>query len=932
MAEVLSFAQTQALAVQSDRLLMTKLFAPRARIDRVPRPRLTSRLTEGLQRKMTLISAPAGFGKTTLLSEWRETSDKDAISVAWVSLDKGDNDLMRVTYLIAALQTVRPNVGTSAQTLMETLRTAHADPPRRETVRRDGPSVSIETVLTCLINDLATTEGEIALILDDAHVIEAQSIHDAIEFLLEHLPSHVHLIIASRTEPPLALSRLRARDQIAELHASDLRFTADEIAEFFRRMMKSDLPLEEVDKLAASTEGWAAGLQLAALSWRQHDDLSQRVSAISGSDRYILDYLVEEVLQRQTEDVQTFLLETAILDRLSGPLCDAVTGQTHGQTMLERLERSNLFVVPLDTTRQWYRYHHLFADLLRDRLGHWQPDLIPVLHRRAAEWYHGGGFAREAIQHALAGKAYDCVVEWLEPIARDMLGHDDVTTLYTWLSALPQPVLCARPGLALKYAWAQVLTARHDDAQQQLAQLEATLDRQADDGWWGELNAIRASIAIRYGDYARAQALLQEAWQRVPSELTLLRGVIAVNRGVAQMMQGQIDQAATSFAEAAELSRAAGNLRTMMLAFNNLGVMYALRGQLRQAADTHRRAIAQLEGQPDRVEPRPVMTNMLHISLGETLYEWNDLDGALSEGQRGMSADAKRATDEQAQLAGYLLLARIQQAQGNVAGAFNTLAEAKQFAEGCKVQWYMVDDLVAMRARLNLLHGDASAALQWADTFTAKLETMPEAIRAHCCQYFTLARVLISHNPQAALELLDRLLPAFEATQQLGGQIESWILRARAHHALGRIQEARAALREALILAEPESFIRLFVDEGEAMQWLVADYRSSIKQPVAAPLKSYADRLLAAFSVSPAMTEAAINPQPTAPENLVEPLSERELEILCLIADGLSNQAIADKLIVALSTIKWHINHLYAKLDAHSRTLAVARAKELGLL
>ena len=425
MPEVLSFAQIQTIDPPPVRILTTKLFAPRARAQRVARPRLTQQLTAGLHHKLTLISAPAGFGKTTVLSEWREVSAKEAVSIAWVSLDKNDNDLTRfLAYVIAALQTIQPDLGKHAQALLS------------------AAPVASEAVLVSLINDLAAFNGEVAILLDDAHVIEAQAVHEAIEFLLENLPPHAHLIIASRTEPPLALARLRARNQLTELHAAELRFTPDEAADFLRRVMKLVLPATELAALIEHTEGWAAGLQLTALSLQHPTDRSRPPGPVTGSDRYILDYLVEEVLQRQTEDVQTFLLQTSILERLTGPLCDAVvdhdTTRANGQAMLELLERLNLFVVPLDAQRQWYRYHHLFAELLRDRLQHWQPERVTDLHQRASAWFAAHTLPREALQHALTAGDCERAAELIEPLVRDGLYRNEIAALHRWLSAVPR--------------------------------------------------------------------------------------------------------------------------------------------------------------------------------------------------------------------------------------------------------------------------------------------------------------------------------------------------------------------------------------------------------------------------------------------------------------------------------------------------------------
>ncbi|MFN8596193.1 MAG: LuxR C-terminal-related transcriptional regulator [Anaerolineae bacterium] len=910
MPEVLTFSQLQTLNAPPERLLRTKLFAPRTRTDRVARPRLTSRLNEGLDHKVTLISAPAGFGKTTLLSEWCETTKRQAVSIAWVSLDKSDNDLTRFcTYLIAAIQSVQPALGQAALTLLQ--------------------SAPAETVLTSLINDLATNDGDLALILDDAHVIEVQAIHDAIEFLLEHLPPSVHLIIASRTEPPLGLARLRACAEITELHAIDLRFTADEISEFFQRVMQIELGAADLDTLVTTTEGWAAGLQLAALSLRQQTDRNISLATLTGRNRYILDYLVEEVLQRQTEDVQTFLLQTSILDRLSASLCEAVTANSApGQTMLELLDRCNLFVVPLDNTREWYRYHHLFADLLRDRLQQWQPELIPALHQRASNWFAAHDLPHEAIEHALRAQTFERAADLIGAEARTLLGRNLSATLCTWCAALPDRLLLARPALALKYAWALLNTSRRAEATDWLNRIEADLRPDAPAFLRGELLAVRAGLAIRANKYADAVEQLREAWTLVPEDAVMLRGVIALNLGVAHMLLGATDIAMRHFVEAAELSRTADNLRSAMTAYNNLGAMQALRGQLHAAAETYRRAIDYLEPRLGTDAAQRAITAMLHIGLAETLYEWNDLDAAWAEAQRAASADVLRVYDEQAQLASYMIQARIQYARGDFEAVRQIIESADEFADQCQGRWFMICELHALRARINLRQNNLDAVRRWADQAKLDPAATPDQLRASSMLYFSFVRLLILQAPLEAVDLLSRLLSAMETKSQIGGQIEALMLLARAHHNLGNTFSANAALIGALELAEPEGYVRLFLDE-DSLPSLIADLRAVIQKQGNTRLLEYADRLLASTVIA---CERQLKNQTSEIENLVEPLSERELDILRYIAAGLSNQEIAQKMVVALSTIKWHINNLYAKLDARNRTHAVARARELGLL
>ncbi len=917
MPEVLTFAHLRALTVQPDRLLMTKLYAPPARTDRVPRPRLTARLHEGLRCKMLLVSAPAGSGKTTALSEWVEVENGAQAAIAWVSLDKGDNDPVRfITYFIAALQTVQAGLGSVALALLES-----------------SQSPALDTVLTTLINELIGAPHDLAIVLDDAHVLTAPEAQRVLEFLLDHLPPQVHLIIASRTEPPLALARLRARNQVVELHAPDLRFTLEETTAFFKQIMGLNLAPEDVELLSASTEGWAAGLQLAALSLRGERDVSQRIKTFAGNDRYILDFLLAEVLQQQSREVQAFLLETAILDRFNAPLCAALTGRTDAQTLLEQLEQSNLFIVPLDNVRSWYRYHHLFADLLRDRLRQAQPDRIRELHRRASDWYVANQLTREAIQHALAARDFERALDLIEPIARTLITHNENATLHTWLSAVPDDMLHDRPSLALKYVWALGSLGQPDDANRWLEQIEQTT-RDLPTAVRGEAKAARANLAVHQGQFSHAIELLNEAEALIPAEAIMLRGVIAVNRGIACMMSGHNAAAETAYIEAAALSEVAGNPHSVFTALNNLGILQVQQGQLRQAADTYRRALGLADAMLDSTELQQAIPNMVHISLAETLYEWNELEAALAEAQRGMSADPQHVLDEAAQLAGYMITASIQRATGDFDQAASTLAEGERLGAQRHKRSYLHESLRALQARFALWRGDVSEAQRWATEQPLPLDAAPDRLRSDYHRYFTLARVLIPRQPAQAIELLDRMVIAFRAQQQLGGIIEAQLLLALAHQRMGHGESARQALHETLSLAAPQGHVRVFVDEGEPMRLLIADFRRWFEKQSrreCLPLLDYCARLLAAFQSAPRSAAGASYGQPSKIPHLVEPLSEREREILQLIGHGLSNQEIAQRMILAVSTVKWHLNNIYAKLDAHSRTQALARAKELGL-
>ncbi len=642
------------------------------------------------------------------------------------------------------------------------------------------------------------------------------------------------------------------------------------------------------------------------------------------------------MLQRQTEDVQTFLLQTSILDRLNGPLCDAVTEQTNSQATLELLDRLNLFVVPLDTQRQWYRYHHLFAELLRDRLQHWQSDHVPVLHQRACHWFAEHALPREAIHHALAAGDHERVVHLLEPIARDMLGRNEMLTLYGWLSALPAALLQMRVSLALKFVWTQIFTSRLAEAVPTLDALEAAMTDCTPPGIRGEAQTLRATLAIRQGEWSQANDYLERAWELVPEEAVMLRGVIALNRGVAAMLEGNYNTATPMFTQAADLAQTGQNPRTALTALNNLGAMQALRGQLHAAADTYRRALVYAAQQfTPSDQTQQAMTRMLHIGLGETLYEWDDLDGAEAEVRQGWCANEDQAHDEQAQLAGYLMLARLRQARGDLDGALAVLDDGERFGQHCDSRWHLLEHVKTLRAYYQLKRGDKAAAQRWLDSAELTLTAPPSTLRARSDAYLTWARLLVIQRDPAVFDLLNPLIGTLDTEQQRGIQIEAQVVLAHAQQQLGRPTQARATLRRTLELAAPEDYTRTFLDEA-GLKPLLHELRSQPDIAKDTALLNQLDRLLAtpaaSVTTSVATATADASTQLRIVPTLIEPLNERELEILRSIADGLSNQEIARQLIVAVSTVKWHINNLYAKLNVHSRTLAVVRARELGLL
>jgi LuxR family maltose regulon positive regulatory protein len=891
-------------------LLTTKLYIPPVRPELVSRPRLIERLNEGLHRKLTLVSAPAGFGKTTLLIEWVRNC---GCPVAWVSLDESDNDLTRyMTYFVAALQTIEVDIGEGVLSAFQ----APKPPP-------------IESVLTGLINEIAAVQEQFALVLDDYHVIEAQPIHDALTFLLDHLPPQMHLVIATRSDPPLPIARLRGRGQLTELRATDLRFTSDETATFLNQVMGLDLTVDHIAALETRTEGWVAGLQLAALSIQSREDIPGFLAAFTGSQHYILDYLVEEVLQRQSESVRAFLLQTSILDRMTGPLCDAVTlgcrskrsGESGGQAMLDRLEHANLFVVPLDSRRHWYRYHHLFADFLRARLHQIWPDQVPELHIRASEWYEQNRLIAAAIDHALSAEHFERAAHLIERAAEPTMMRSEVATFVSWVEALPDDVARARPLLCVYHAWALVLSGHPLDAAE--SRLQDAIEADTENSVDGEVAAFRAWTAALRGDTRHSTELSQRALELLPAESLFLRSIVAGSLGLVYMWSGDVVAAFQAFEEAARIGQKAGNLMVTAIALRRLAQLRVMQGRLSEAKAFCEQA---LELSVDGRGRRLPIAGLVLIVLGELLREWNDLEAAARHLIEGI--ELVKQWGEIGAFDGYVALAHVRQAQGDVDGAREAIHRAQQLA--IQFDASEVDDVfVALhQARLWVAQGNLEAAIRWAEGRQVDRDVDSEEESSHhyplvrALEHLTLARVYIAWGrPEEALEMLESLLQTAEAAGWMGYVIEILALQALALQGQGDILPAVTALERALSLAEPEGYVRVFVDEGPSMAPLLYEAAARGIAP------QYTSRLLAALPAA----EPASKFQ-KLPVEMVEPLSERELEVLQLIAEGLSNQEVAQRLFITLGTVKWHTSNIYGKLGVKNRTQAVAQARALGIL
>ena len=885
--------------MSSTPILATKLYVPPPRPRAVLRLRLTGHLNGGLNGKLTLVSAPAGFGKTTLLGEWVAGCERP---VAWLSMDEEDNDPTRfLAYFVAALQTIAPDIGEGVLGVLQS-----PQPP------------PIESILTALLNEIDTVPDDFVLVLDDYHVIDGSAVEEALSFVLEHLPPGMHLVIATREDPQLPLARLRARGQLSEVRADDLRFTPDEAAEFLNEAMGLSLSKEDIAALETRTEGWIAGLQLAALSMRGLADATSFIKSFTGTHHFVLDYLVEEVLGQQSESVQTFLLRTSILERLCGPLCDAVVSDpsASGQETLEYLERANLFLVPLDDERRWYRYHHLFAELLRQRLhqsaassmGDEVRD-VAELHIRASRWYEDNGWEIEAFQHAAAANDVERAARLVEGEGMPLIFRGAVAPVLTWLESLSTTELDARPSLWVMYASSLLFVSQTTGVEEKLQAAEAALQGGAPDeksrDLIGHIAAIRATLAVIQQDVETIIAQSRRALEYLHLDNLPVRTATTWTLGNAYQLRGDRAAASQAYSEAIAISEAIGHSIITIMATTGLGNVQEAENQLHLAAQTYRRVL-QLAGDP----PLPVACEA-HLALARISYEWDDMDAAQKHGQHGVQL-ARQIENTDRFVACEVFLARLKLAQGDVAGAASILAEAGQSVRQHNFVHRMPD--VAGAQVLTLLRqGNLEAAAQLAQTHQLPISQ---------------ARVNLARgDPSTALAVLEPLRRQADAKGWADERLKVMVLQAVAHHAHGENNKAVHLLGDALALAEPGGFIRTFVDEGIPMARLLS------KAAAHGVMPDYAARLLVVLEAEAQMSEdkSYLPSAPTA-QSLTEPLSQRELEVLQLIALGLSNREISERLFLALITVKGHNRNIFRKLRVRRRTEAVARAREFGLL
>jgi LuxR family maltose regulon positive regulatory protein len=990
-------------------LLRTKLYMPPLRTGFVRRPRLIERLNAGLSlgHKLTLISAPAGFGKTTLLCEWISpvmssqqpaTNDREARarrmqhavrnaqsgdqasphipcsslptpSFSWLSLDKGDNDPTRfVTYLVAALQTVQQDIGES---LLSRQRAPQA-PSLRES-------------LAAVINEVSALADRLVLVLDDYQTIKAKSIHDAVAFFLDRLPGNVHLVITTRSDPVLPLARLRGRGQLTELRQADLRFTSEEVSAFLSQTMGLALSPDQVVAVASRTEGWIAGLQMAAISMQGRRDLTGFIQELTGSHRFILDYLTEEVLDQQPEAIQEFLLQTSILERLTAPLCGAILGSENGecylaqngaaweekrgsegsgfQEILESLERANLFLVPLDDRREWYRYHRLFADLLRRRLHRSRPDLVPILHGRASAWYErraqdlgqtrqGNGLMSAAIDHALSAGDAEYAAHLVLEIADSIMLRSEFATLQRWIETLPGDVVRTHPLLCVYHAVVLLIGGQPLEAAE--ARIQDALAADDNGTVTGEIAAFYALLATYRQDVQQSTELSERALELLPADRLFFRSFVAVFLGLNYMFGGDVAAAIRAFDETARIGQQAGNLVITVLSLTHLAELAHIQGELGRATALYERALQ--TATDERGRPKPI-AGLALIGLGQVARERGELERATryyTEGNDLVVRWGKVAT-----INGYLGLARVRQSQGDVAGAQEAIRAAEQIAQAFDAM--QVDDtfVAAHKARLHLAQGNVEAVQQWLEErgLAQDIDALddqagsadPSFLRV--VEYMILAEVYIAQGRgKDALGLLAPLLRVSEAARWTTITIKLLSLEALAYQAEQDVNRAIASLTRALVLAEPGGFVQTFVKAGKPMESLlraVCGSPSASSRAVSRDLShrgdpgpstvdrrrsaiggEYVQRLLAAFHASRPPAQQSC----PEPETLFESLSDREQQVLRLLNTHLSSTEIAEELYLSVNTVRSHIKNIYSKLDVHGRAEAIARAAALGLL
>ncbi|MBV9929082.1 MAG: winged helix-turn-helix transcriptional regulator [Acidobacteria bacterium] len=895
--------------------LATKLYLPPPRQSLVERPRLLERLDEGLRGRLTLISAPAGFGKSSLVAAWRQRSD---LPLAWVSLDEGDNEPARfLDYLVGALQTVEPGLVRETSGLLQS-----------------APAPPLRAVLTSLLYEVNEGGDDIALAFDDYHVITEQAVHEAMSFLVERLPPHAHVLIVSRSDPPFPLARLRARGELKEIRASDLRFDGAEAAAFLNDVMGLGLAPEDVTALEERTEGWITGLQLSALSLRGREDKAGLVRDFAGNNRFILDYLLEEVLSRQTPDVQEFLLRTSVLSRLSAQLCDALAPGGGAHETLADLERANLFLIPLDNRGEWFRYHHLFADLLRLRLRHRRPGLARELQTEASRWCERAGLTEEAINYALAAEDWERALDLIEPVAFQVLSHGRFERLNLWLEAIPKAALKQRP---LIFAWyiPTLLYKEEFDRVEEYARLIETAEPEVLRRLHSLVWSSRSLVASARGDLERAVECSEKTFEfMLPGDIKQ-RAVAMQTRVRYLSLRGDMTAIERALLEAIPVYRQAGHVIFEVWAVSGLGLVRSMQGRLREGVENLRQLI---QSAKELFEARLDTQTYTHSFLCDIYREWNDIENAKRHLDEALTIIHQTGRESYVAFVAENLkgLTLMLEMCGDAEQSRRLIESAAGRMRRCGNE-KTLRQLQALQALLHLRRGDHAFVGRWAESCGIGPEDEPDYPNE--LTHMTFARWLVAKGEAGrSLPLLARLQRSAESGGRLRSVVEILILRALAQQACGLEAEALDTLERVLAAAAPESYVRSFVDEGEAMRKLLlqALKLSGKRWEAESPeLLRYVLKLNGAFG--PPAPAAKAQAAPAAAEGLPwwyanDPLSERELEVLRHVARGLSNQEIADKLFISAGTVKRHMSNIYQKLDVHNRTQASERARAFKLL
>lgn len=893
-------------AAVTDSLLRTKLFVPSVRSRQVDRPRLIEKLNGGLDKALILVSAPAGYGKTTLVSSWLH---EIGISSAWLSLDEQDNEPRRfLQYLVAAIRTVVPSVpGDTVQMLQGT-----------------SPA-SLQTLLTALINEISTQSKPVLLVMDDLHVIHAQPVLDALGFLLEHIPPELHLILLSRSDPPLPLARMRARNQVLDVRVEHMRFNPGEVAIFLREVMDLHLTADDVATLEARTEGWVAGLQLAALSLRGSKDAHRFVAEFAGRQDYMVDYLVEEVLNAQPKEVRTFLLQTSGLGRMCGALCDAVlepVGEeaTSGQVMLERLDQMNLFVMPLDEERQWYRYHHLFADVLHKHFRQLDRGLALRLDARAAAWYEANGYLPEAIQHSIAAGDHDNATRLIEQNGCMLIIRGEVLTLKSWLDAVEGSV-GHRPWFAVYRGWIAALTGNADHVEEHLRQADELAAAQSPgtdtSTLLGTITAARAYHANLQGHVESAAGFARKALTNFTATdpTTCSLRVVAISLlGDASAINGDLDVAWDAYNDAARVIRSVGDVHLSIVVNSNLANILVEKGQLRRAAELHHETLRMAALPGGRIAP---IGGRACVELSQICYEWNDLAEAAERVEQGLAL-CRPWGNRETEAVGLIIQARLSAIDGEVRAASRLTQDAEQLLTNYRLGPTNAAWIRLALARLWLAQGEIRRVTKLVAESGITADTEISYLREP--EFIILLRLALARGDhEAGLRLAEQMLVQAKAAGRNGRVIELLVLQALALQGQGKTGEALACLGQALSLARPESYIRSFLDEGEGLVKLL--YLAKTRDFEG----TYAAELLEA-------ARQGNTAQLPARQLLLQPLTAREIEVLKLIDHGCSNQDIAAQLYISPATVKRHISNVYTKLGARGRTQALSRSRELGLL